>query len=319
MARALITGGTGFVGRHLVSFLQAQRHSVSVLSRSSLSSASGAQFYQLDLGDAARVQSLLHEIRPDWIFHLAGISTMDAAAANPALTYEVNVGGARNLFAAAASAVPSAQVLNVSTSQVYAPSRDALTEQSVTEPVGPYATSKAMAEAIAAQYDSVITVRPFNHAGPGQSENFVLSSIAKQFVDIETGRKSPALTLGNVHVRRDFTDVRDVVRAYWLLLSKNVGSGPYNVCSGSATSIAEIIEKFQQITGISVAIESSPARTRSGETEQIKGDPDKIFRATGWRAEIEMETTLHDLLEFWRARSRSHRAENQSCTSLPVN
>jgi GDP-4-dehydro-6-deoxy-D-mannose reductase len=309
MPRALITGGTGFVGKHLSLLLGTKGFSVAVLTREPHSD-SEIDYYQGDIRDATCIHSAVREIRPEWVFHLAGISAIDAAAADPQLTYEINVGGARNLFAAVKAFSDQTRVLNVSTSQVYAPSNDALTESSVTEPVGPYATSKAMAEAIAAQYPGIITVRPFNHTGPGQPANFVLSSIAKQIAEIESNRRSPTLSLGNVHVKRDFTDVRDVVRAYWLVLDKGKPGETYNVCSGDALSISDIVELFSSISGMNVAVESTPAKIRHGEAAQLKGDAGKILCDTGWKPTIELRTTVRDLLDYWRSEFQKEGAHN---------
>lgn len=317
MPRALVTGGSGFVGQHIVPFLRTQGFLVAVLSRASDSRNADVEYYQCDIQDATRVGAAVREFRPDWVFHLAAISALDAAAADPQLTYEVNVGGARHLFAAVKALSGPTRVLNVSTSQVYAPSEKALTESSVTEPKGPYATSKAMAEAIAAQYEGIITVRPFNHTGPGQTDKFVLSSIAKQFAEIQSQRKPAKLSLGNIEVKRDFTDVRDVIRAYCLLLEKGKTGETYNICSGSAPSIHDLIDIFQAITGIEVEVDSSPAKIRPGEAMLLQGDASKIFHETGWKSEIDLRTTLRDLLTYWHSELNKEPA-NRSAKDEPV-
>jgi GDP-4-dehydro-6-deoxy-D-mannose reductase len=313
MPRALVTGGSGFVGRHLVAFLQARGDDVAVVGTGRHSFEPGVIHYQADLRDAARLHGVLHEVMPESIYHLAGVSTIGAAAADPQTTYEVNVKGAHNLFEVATTLPGTIRILNVSSSQVYAPGIGALTEGSPTDPVGPYAISKAMAEAMASQYreqlpDGIVTVRPFNHTGPGQSSDFVLSSMARQFAEIGQGLRRPILSLGNVHVKRDFSDVRDVVRAYSLLLSNGEAGQTYNVCSGVATSITQIIQWLEEIAGFKVSIESDATKVRTGEVAEIYGDHSKIQRETGWHPQIGLRETLEDLLSYWRSKCESSEA-----------
>jgi len=310
MVRVLITGGTGFVGTHLASYLQTRGFEVAVLSSAGLRKQNfAADFFEADVRDADAVQRIVRQVSPDAVYHLAGISAIGAANTNPNLTREVNVTGARNVFAASMSLPGPVKILNVSSSQVYAPSSQPLTEENPIAPLGPYASSKAEAEGIARQYakDSprgIITARPFNHTGPGQSSDFVLSSIARQFAEIEAGQRPPKLTLGNIHVKRDFSDVRDVVRAYSLLLDRGRFGEVYNVCSGMAPSIAEGIAIFQGLTGLDVSVETDPGRVRANEVPEIRGDPSKISRDTGWTPQIEFARTLEDLLNYWRSKCR---------------
>jgi GDP-4-dehydro-6-deoxy-D-mannose reductase len=172
-------------------------------------------------------------------------------------------------------------------------------------PDNPYAASKAMAELLRVQYrkcttGGVITARSFNHTGPGQTTNFVLPSIAKQFAEIEAGLHAPSLLVGNVDVKRDFTDVRDVVLAYFALLNKGRIDEVYNVCSGSAVRLFDIIETFRTISGIPVEINTDTERLRSNDVSQIFGDPTKIRNETGWSPQIPLEKTIGDLMNYWR-------------------
>jgi GDP-4-dehydro-6-deoxy-D-mannose reductase len=225
---------------------------------------------------------------------------------NPRLTYEVNVFGAQNLFDAAMSLPAPPRILNVSTSQVYAPAHGSLTEQSPLGPENPYAASKAMAELLVFQYrdrapGGMVTARPFNHTGCGQSPAFVLPSIAKQFAEIELGVRPPKLNLGDIGVRRDFTDVRDVVRAYKMILEHGRTFEVYNVCSGVAVLLSEVIEMFQAISGIDVTIEVAPDKIRKREVGQVYGDPGKLQAEIGWQRQIPLEKTLKDMLDYWRS------------------
>jgi GDP-4-dehydro-6-deoxy-D-mannose reductase len=264
-------------------------------------------YYELDIRVTDEIRSLVHKINPTYIYHLAGVSAVDVSWSNPRLTFEVNVLGTSNLFEAAMSLPALPRILNVSTSQVYASSDMILTETSPINPDNPYAASKAMAELLRVQYrkrigGGIITARSFNHTGPGQSPNFVLPSIARQFAEIEAGLRPPRLTVGNIEVKRDFTDVRDVVRAYVALLDKGRADEIYNVCSGSAERLADVIAEFEAISGIAVPIETDPEKLRSNEFSQIFGDATKIRTETGWVQQIPLQKTIGDLLDYWRER-----------------
>ncbi len=308
MSRILITGGTGFVGRHLIQFLKSHTSRVAVLASGGSSSTElDVDYYEVDIRDRGAVRSVVQEVKPNQIYHLAGVSAVDASWSNPQLTYEVNVFGANNLFNAAMSLPSPPRILNVSTAQVYAPSSRTLSEDSLVQPNNPYAASKAMAELLVVEYQKyavggIITARAFNHTGPGQPPNFVLPSIAKQFAEIEAGLRPPRLSVGNIEVRRDFTDIRDVVRAYCMLLEKGRTSEIYNVCSGSATRLADIIQMFESLTGTRITIETEVARVRCNDVLQICGNPKKIREVTGWYPQISLPKTIADLLDYWRSR-----------------
>jgi GDP-4-dehydro-6-deoxy-D-mannose reductase len=311
--RVLITGGTGFVGPHLIRFLKSKPNSSTIAVIGAGGSQSrqepGVDYYELDIRKADEVRSVVRKISPTHIYHLAGISAVDVSWSDPRLTFEVNVLGASNLFEAAMGLPSIPRILNVSTSQVYASSDAILTENSQVNPENPYAASKAMAELLRVQYrkcsaGGIVTARSFNHTGPGQTPNFVLPSIAKQFAEIEAGLRPPKLTVGNIEVKRDFMDVRDVVQAYSALLDKGRTNEIYNVCSGSAHRVADVIGKFEAISGITIQIDTDPARLRSNEVSQILGDSTKMRTETGWSPQIPLEKTLRDLLDYWRANIR---------------
>ena len=309
MGSFLITGGTGFVGTHLIQFLRSNASKIAVIasgeSRSPQEPVPGVEYYELDIRRVDEVRSVVHKVSPTHICHLAGISTVDVSWNHPRPTFEVNVLGAYNLFEAAMSLPSLPRILNVSTSQVYASSDRILTETSPIGPDNPYAASKAMAELLRVQYrkctaGGIVTARSFNHTGPGQSPTFVLPSIARQFAEMEANLRPPRLAAGNVEVKRDFTDVRDVVVAYSRLLEKGRTNEVYNVCSGYAVRLADVIRKFETISGIAVEIDTEPARLRFGEVSQIFGDSTKIRMETGWIPQIPLEKTIRDLLDYWR-------------------
>jgi GDP-4-dehydro-6-deoxy-D-mannose reductase len=309
--RILITGGTGFVGAHLVRLLRLSAAQISILASTEAPSGEyGVEYYRVEIRNPERVREIVRKLNPDHIYHLAGISNVDAAWKQPLQSYEVNVFGAHNLFDAAMNAPHPPRILNVSTSQVYAPSSRILTETSPMGPDNPYAASKAMAELLAPQYrgcaaGGVITVRSFNHTGPGQSPHYVLPSIAKQFAEIELGLRPPRLSLGNLEVKRDFTDVRDVVKAYAMVLERGRIGEVYNVCSRTAVAVSEIVRVFQAISGIVVTIDRDPSRVRTKDATAVCGDPTKIHADTGWQPEIPLQKTIQDLLDYWRSRCRS--------------
>jgi GDP-4-dehydro-6-deoxy-D-mannose reductase len=304
----LITGGTGFVGNHLITHLKDGDSRVAVLSSGGSSvRVPGVDYYEADIRDANVVQSIVREVSPEKIFHLAGISDVASSWKDPRLTFEVNVLGTLNLFEAAMSLPRPPRILNVSTAQVYARASGGLSEDSPTAPDNPYAASKAMAELLTVPYrkgatSGIVTARAFNHTGPGQSERFVLPSIARQFAEIQVGERSPKLIVGNVDVERDFTDVRDVVEVYCLLLEKGHAGEIYNVCSGSAVRLADIIKMFESVSGTKVELEKDPARIRPNEAATVLGDSEKLEAETGWRPRIPLQQTISDLLKYWRLR-----------------
>jgi GDP-4-dehydro-6-deoxy-D-mannose reductase len=303
----LITGGTGFVGQHLIRLLASTATRIVAISSSVVDSVDqGVEYRKLDLRKPDAVNALLREIRPEEIYHLAGITAINTSWEHPRRTFDVNVTGTYNLFETAMSLDSPPRILNVSTAQVYAPSLHPLTEDSPLAPENPYAVTKAMAEFLARPWRQsasrgIFVARAFNHTGPGQSLNFVLPSLAKQFVDIRAGRCPPTITVGNVEVRRDFTDVRDVVRAYQMLLASGGPAGIYNVCSGVAIRLADIIGGLESLTGVRVSLQVDPARLRSNDVPQVCGNPTKLRLATGWSPRFSLKQILAELLDYWSA------------------
>jgi len=296
------------VGTHLVRLLKTGAADISVLASTtgeSVEPTTAVRFYQVDIRKPDDVRSVVREVRPAEMYHLAGVSAVDLSWRSPSLTFDVNVVGAYNLFEAAMDLSTPPRILNVSTSQVYAPSTSALTETSFVRPDNPYAASKAMAELLSVQYrkaevGGIITARSFNHSGPGQQTDFVLPSVAKQFAEIEAGVMPPRLAVGNIEVERDFADVRDVVRAYCALIEKGRTGEVYNVCSGSAVRLSDVICKFEEICETKVTVEADPLRLRPNEVPRIVGDYTKIMKQTGWSPQVSLDKMLRDLLGYWR-------------------
>jgi GDP-4-dehydro-6-deoxy-D-mannose reductase len=310
--RILITGGTGFVGSHLIRFLKSSDAKIiAVSSGNATFQEPGVDYCKADIRNPDDVRAVVREANPSQIYHLAGVSMVADSWTNPRFTFDVNVIGSYNVFEAAMRLSSSPKILNVSTSQVYAPSDSALTETSLLGPSNPYAATKAIAELLMVQYQKftsggIITARAFNHTGPGQLPSFLLPSVAKQLAEMEAGLIPEVLKVGNINVKRDFTDVRDVVIAYRELLEKGKIGEIYNVCSGRAIPLADLVGELQKNCSAAVKIEVDPARLRSSEPSQVVGNPTKIWRATGWSPRVPLESTLNDLMAHWRARIKRH-------------
>jgi GDP-4-dehydro-6-deoxy-D-mannose reductase len=303
--RAIITGGTGFVGRHLSRHLE--KNGIAVTSLSSNVSESDEDirdFRLLDIREDGVLQTLFGEVQPEQIYHLAAITSISAATQDERTAFDVNVWGTRNVLSGAASLGKKIRVLYVSTSQVYGNCVSLpITEENTISPQNSYAATKAMGEILCGQYASKVEsliVRPFNHSGPGQRADFVLSYIAQQIAEIEAGRMNPVIRLGNLNVRRDFTDARDVVRAYQLLMEKGVAGQVYNVCSGQAFLVSEALDVLLSLTDVKINVQTEAAKVRKDDANSIFGSSAKLRRDTGWEPLIGFETMLNDILHYWR-------------------
>ena len=290
--KALITGAEGFVGCHLTAHLLSCGDTVIGVDRSN----------GPDLLDPAGLDELLAEISPDVVYHLAGWSDIGASWSHPRTAFEVNATGTLNLLQACiGNGRP--RVLAVSSADVYGTvtaSELPLTEASPFRPVTPYAASKIAADQLALQAWlgfglEVIRVRAFNHLGPGQSTNFVAPAIAERIARNERERRAE-VAVGNLTPRRDITDVRDVVRAYRLLIEHGTAGEAYNVCTGQDHSIAEIAEMLISMATEPMHLVADPDLQRPVEIPVLRGDPGKLRAATGWGPEIELRTTVADVL-----------------------
>jgi GDP-4-dehydro-6-deoxy-D-mannose reductase len=298
--RFLITGSTGFVGRHLTALLQSEGHEVA-----GLGLGSGAD-YAVDVRDREAVVAAASDCRPDGVFHLAAIAFVPAANADPVAADAVNHAGTANVLDAAAAA--GARVLVVSTGAVYGtldPSRLPADEATELRPQDAYAASKAAAEHACierAGRQEIIRVRPFNHAGPGQAPQYVCSDFASQIAECEAGRRAARIEVGDLSAERDFTDVRDVVRAYLLAWERGLAGEVYNVCSGRAIAISWILDTLVSMARIDVVVEVRAERLRASDVSRAYGSFAKLEAATGWRPRIPLERTLTDVLDDWRRR-----------------
>lgn len=307
MTRCLVTGASGFVGPHLRTALLAAGHDVWTTDRGT---APHPQHLQCELLDAAAVRGVLTTARPDWIFHLAGLSSVAYSFAHPGEVLHTNLVGACNVFEAMRGACPRARILVVGSAEEYGAvdaAAQPIREDQPLAPASPYAVSKAAQELLAQQYAhshglDVVLARSFNHSGPGQSDRFVLPGFARQIALAEQGRQEPLLLVGNLDVWRDFLDVRDVVQAYVQLLAHGESRTAYNVCRGEAARVGDLLDGLVQRARIALRTEVDPERWRPSDLPVLRGDPGRLHARTGWRPQFTLERTLDDILGDWRAR-----------------
>jgi GDP-4-dehydro-6-deoxy-D-mannose reductase len=307
--RALITGGLGFVGRHLTDHLRACGDDVVALDRH--------RDPAVDITDPAGVAQAIAHARPDAIYHLAGWADVGASWQHPLAVLQVNAEGTLNVLEAARRAGVE-RVLAVASADVYGVVTEAelpLDEHAPLRPTSPYAASKVAADALAHQAFlghglGVIRVRPFNHLGPGQSEQFVAPALAARIVRAEQAG-ADAITVGNLTARRDFTDVRDIVRAYRLLIEQGSAGEVYNVCSGRDVSIQHLADLLVGQARRPIALEPDPELMRPADLPVLRGDASKLARATGWAPQIPLEQTLADLLGELRSRLQDDPSEQE--------
>ena len=311
--RAFVTGLTGFVGPHLAQMLVGKGFEVvglgfqSEITGPAQSLPKGASAVNVDIRDYAGLRQTLKDAQPDQVYHLAAISNVVTSFKDPRLTYDVNVGGTLNLFEALRELDIRPRIVHVSTAHVYRSieTEAGLDEDSPVRLLTPYATSKFMCEALATQYVEafgfqIMTVRPFNHVGPGQPAGFVCADFARQIAAIKLGQAEPVLHVGNLAPVRDFTDVRDTVEAYWMVAAQGVPGEVYNVGSHRPISMKEIVSMLCNLAGVKVRIEVDPEKFRPIETLRLFGNSSKV-RALGWKPRIELEQTLKDILDWWLA------------------
>lgn len=301
--RALVTGASGFVGRHLCDHLSSLDDDVVGTDRAPHDGS-----LALDILDPERAASVLTDVKPDVVYHLAGWADVGASWTHPQEALRANAEGTMNVLAACRAAQVD-RVLVVSSADVYgivAEDDLPITEQHPLRPVSPYAASKAAADFLAVQAgcgygQEVVRVRAFNHLGPGQGEGFVASAIASRIArnELDGGDEVP---VGNLAARRDFTDVRDVVRAYRLLIELGTPGEVYNVCSGKAVAVQRLADRLLALAERPMRLVIDQDRYRPVDVPAVVGDSSRLRAATGWEPEIPLDRTLADLLGYWRDR-----------------
>lgn len=308
--KALIIGAAGFVGNYLMSHLQNDRKwhlSATKLPGQTILN-DDADIYDLDILNISDITNMLNIVRPDYIFHLAAQSSVSVSWKNPTLTVDVNVNGAINLLDAIRALNYKPKTLLIGSSEEYGrirPEEIPVSEQTMLRPGNIYAVTKAAQNMIGQIYSSaydmdIVMVRAFNHVGPNQSPVFVVSDFCKQVAEIEAHKKEPIIYVGNISAKRDFTDVRDVVRAYSLLIEHGKIGEIYNVGSADAVSIEQVLNMILSISKEKITVKVDDKKLRPLDVPEVKADIKKLVACTGWQRMIPLETTIADTLSYWR-------------------
>lgn len=301
----LVTGAGGFAGSHLLDLLVSQGREIVAWHRpgTEASHLPGVRWRGVDLLHSAQVQAAIAADRPARVFHCAGAAHVGQAWDRTTDTLASNVLGTHYLLESIRRASPDARVLIPSSAMVYAPSLEAMHEDHPLRPSSPYGVSKLAQEMLgigAVGGPRVWVARPFNHFGPRQASAFVSAGFARQIAEIEAGRRAPEIAVGNLEARRDLTDVRDTVRAYDRILEDGVAERPYNVCSGQAIQVRSILDRLLTRATTPIRVVVDPARYRPSDTPVVAGDRSRIERELGWHPTISIDTSLDDLLAYWR-------------------
>ncbi|HEY9754698.1 MAG TPA: GDP-mannose 4,6-dehydratase [Oculatellaceae cyanobacterium] len=329
MTRVLITGITGMAGSHLAEYIVQNHQHVEIYGAKRWRAVNNnvshiedqINLIDCDLTDANGVIELLKTARPDFIFHLAAQSFVPDSWKHPQSTISDNLMMQLNLFEAIRLLEIDPVVQVALSSEEYGrvyPHELPINEKNTFRPLNPYAVSKVAQDMLAYQYFEshklkVIRTRAFNHEGPRRGEVFVTSNFAKQIAEIEIGKRPPVLNVGNLETKRDWTDVRDVVRAYWLAVHHCKPGEDYVIASGKARAIREMVDLMLSRSTAKIEVCTDPSRLRPSDVKIIEGDPRKFKQATGWQQEYSFEQTIADVLDYWREQVRS-----QNPQSMPI-
>ena len=301
--KALITGADGFAGNYLSEWLLECGDSV-VASGPALKGLNDkCETRVLDVRSEEDCFKLLNQSKPEVVYHLAAITFVPDAEKDFSKALQVNVAGTQSLFSAASRLDQPPRIVLISSSEVYGKVKPAalpLTEEQVLEPANNYSLTKAMSELVPSRFVGkveAVIARPFNHTGPKQRDDFVVPAFAHQLACIAAGKHDPFISVGNLEAKRDFSNVKDIVRAYRLLAEN--GSGVYNLCSGESRSIESILSSLINLSGLEVEVRQDPERMRPSEVPEIRGSYKKAQADIKWKPEIDFETTLSDVYQYW--------------------
>ena len=312
--RVLITGAAGFVGRHLAAHLLTEGgQEVWGLTRAHHASDgldSRVRLVAADLREKSAVDAAIEQVRPETVYHLASQASVARSLADPLDTILNNVVGQVNLLESCAKHAPDARILVVGSNEEYGltrPDELPIAETKELRPISPYAVSKVTQDLLGHQYFAtrglqVIRVRPFTHTGPGQANLFVTPAFARQLAEMERGQREQRMRVGFLDGQRDFTDVRDVVRGYRLLIEMGEPGEVYNLGAGIPRSVRSILDGLLELTTVRPVVEIDPSMIRPLEMPVMYADCTRIHAATGWKTEIPFEQTLQDVLDDWRQR-----------------
>ena len=312
--RVLITGAGGFVGGFLIRYLrvaqpEAQIHATQSPGFSPIRT-DGVISHTLELREPDSVQSLLNEVQPDYIYHLAGQAFVPRSFEDPWETLENNIRIQLNLILGCLALNIAPRMLIAGSAEIYGAVRTIpINEDAPLQPSSPYSVSKAAQDLLAYQYTlshnlPILRARPFNHIGPGQSDRFVAPAFAMQIARIEAGLQPPVMMVGDLSARRDFTDVRDIVRAYHLLIERGDPSVAYNIGSGRSRSIQSLLDALMMLSNVQIDVRLDPARLRPSNIPVLESDITRLRAVTGWQPQIPFEQTLADILDFCRQRTK---------------
>ena len=300
--KAFITGISGFVGKYLAKYLLDKGFEVYGIDKRK-EQIKGCKVESCDVLNKEKLAGVINKTMPDFIFHLAALSSVKQSFSNPEATKKVSVEGTRNLLEAVIAANICPRILIVSSFQVYGNTEKLpIKETNELLPVSPYGKARVEQEKLCREYFKklkIIIVRSINHTGPGQSTEFVWPSFAKQIAEIEKG-KEDELKVGNLDVERDFLDVRDVVKAYSLAVERCAPGEIYNVCSGKKYNLGKMLDVLKSQSEKEVKVVVDKERIRKTDVPALYGDNSKFAKATGWKPEIAFEQTLRDILDYWR-------------------
>ena len=308
--KALIIGAAGFVGKYLIDHLVDEGWDVAATRLPSETIDTHVPVHELDILEPDSIAALLEETKPECIFHLAAQSSVAVSWEQPALTVDVNIKGAVNLLEAVRGMAKPSRVLLIGSGEEYGyvlPEELPIREDTPLRPGNIYAATKIAQGMIGQIYAraygiEVIIIRAFNHAGPGQADTFVLPNFCKQVAMIEAGLSPPVIKVGNLEAKRDFTDVRDIVRAYRLLAEKGECGEIYNVGSGKAVTVRELLGMILSLAKVEISVVTDPSRIRPSEVPVIEADVSKLVVETLWNHAISTLNTLNDTIDEWRSR-----------------